>query len=200
MKKSLTLLVVSVLITGLFAVSASAQNTKLVKSVIGAGGTVAGKTVGSTSDYELNGVTGQAVIETKADQTPGSGSYNLHQGFWTPDGSDITSVDDDVVASGRAIFNYPNPVRNNTTIEYNLDNSAYVTLRIYDMVGNEIKVLQDGFQSAGAQRIEWNTKNDYGVEVGAGSYLYELQVRSAAVAGSGSFDTYSLRNVMVVVR
>lgn len=197
MMKSLASLLVAVVIAGLLTVSAFAQDTKLVKSVVGAGGAVTSQ---NNTEYMLNGVTGQAVIETKSDQTPGSGSYDLNQGFWIPKGNTGTSVNDDKFADSKGIFNYPNPVRTSTTIEYNLDAAAYVTLRIYDLVGNEIKVLQDGLQSAGTQRVEWNTKTDGGIDVGAGSYLYELQVRSAAVAGSGSFDSFNLRNVMVVVR
>ena len=197
MKKSLTSLVVLVAVAILTTVGSIAQDTKLVKSVFGAGGTVVSQ---NNTEYFLNGVTGQAVIETKSDQTPGSGSYDLNQGFWIPKGKDGTSVNEELFVSNNKIFNYPNPVRNSTTIEYNLDHSAYVTLRIYDMVGNEIRVVQDGFQSAGSQRVEWNAKNESGIDVGAGTYLYELQVRSAAVAGSGSFDSFNLRNVMVVVR
>lgn len=197
MKKSLTLLLVSVVLAGLFSASAIAQNTKLVKSVVGAGGAVSSQ---NNSEYMLNGVTGQAVIETKSDQTPGSGAYDLNQGFWVPKGKGTVGVEDEPLANGASIFNYPNPVRNSTTIEYNLENAAYVTLKIYDMAGNEIKVVQDGIQNPGTQRVEWNVKNESGTEVSAGSYLYELQVRSAAVAGSGSFDGFSLRNVMVVVR
>jgi hypothetical protein len=197
MKKSLASLLVAVVIAGLFAASAFAQDTKLVKSVIGAGGSVVST---NNTEYSLNGVTGQAVIETKSDQTPGSGNYDLNQGFWIPKGKIDVSVNDEELTASNKIFNYPNPVKNSTTIEYSLDNAAYVTLRVYDMNGNEIKVVQDGFQSAGTQRVEWNTQNDSGINVSAGSYLYELQVRSAAVAGSGSFDNFSLRNVMVVVR
>lgn len=197
MKKSLTSLLVATVMMVLLTVASFAQDTKLVKSVIGSGGAVVSQ---NNTEYVLNGVTGQSIIETKSDQTPGSGSWDLNQGFWIPNGYKEVSVKDDPFASNRGIINYPNPVRTTTTIEYNLDHSAYVTLRIYDMVGNEIKVVQDGFQSAGTQRVEWNVKNDAGVDVGAGSYLYELQVRSAAVAGSGSFDSFNLRNVMVVVR
>jgi flagellar hook assembly protein FlgD len=196
MKKSLTLLLVSVVFAGLFTAGAFAQNTKLVKSVVGAGGVVA--TTNSTST--LNGVTGQSIIETKSDQTPGSGSYDLNQGFWVPDAKIETGVNDEVATSENAMYNYPNPVKNSTTIEYNLENASFVILKIYDMAGNEIKVVQDGFQTAGTQRVEWNAKNASGIDVSAGSYLYELQVRSAAVAGSGSFNSFSLRNVMVVVR
>jgi len=196
MKKSLTLLLVSVVFAVLFTAGAFAQNTKLVKSVVGAGGAVA--TSNSTST--LNGVTGQSIIETKSDQTPGSGSYDLNQGFWVPNAADPTGVNDEVATTGNAMFNYPNPVKNSTTIEYNLENASFVILKIYDMAGNEIKVVQDGFQTAGTQRVEWNAKNASGIDVSAGSYLYELQVRSAAVAGSGSFNSFNLRNVMVVVR
>ncbi len=197
MKKSLTSLLVAIVVAGLMTASAIAQDTKLVKSVIGGGGSVAAK---NNSEYVLNGVTGQSVIETKSDQTPGSGNWNLNQGFWVPSGNDGTSVNDDPAIAAKGIYNFPNPVSNSTTIEYNLDNAAYVTLKIYDMAGNEIKVVQDGFQSAGPQKVDWNVKNDSGVDVSAGSYLYELQVRSASVAGSGSFNNFSLRNIMVVVR
>jgi hypothetical protein len=197
MKKSLASLLVATVMMVLLTVASIAQDTKLVKSVIGSGGAVSSQ---NNTEYVLNGVTGQSIIETKSDQTPGSGSWDLNQGFWIPKGDGEVSVNDDPLTAKRGIFNYPNPVRNSTTIEYNLDHSAYVTLRIYDMVGNEIKVVQDGFQSAGTQRVEWNAKNGAGIDVGAGSYLYELQVRSAAVAGSGSFDSFNLRNVMVVVR
>lgn len=196
MKKSLTLLMVLLLVAGLTTAGAYAQNTKLVKSVVGAGGAVAN----TNSTTTLNGVTGQSVIETRSDQTPGSGSYDLNQGFWVPDPKNPLSVNDDAYASNTAMFNYPNPVKNSTTIEYNLELASLVTLKIYDMAGNEIKVLYDGFQSAGTQKIEWNAKNSNGVDVSAGSYLYELQVRSAAVAGAGSVNNFSLRNVMVVVR
>lgn len=197
MKKSLTSLLVAIVVAGLMTASAIAQDTKLVKSVIGGGGSVAAK---NNSEYVLNGVTGQSVIETKSDQTPGSGNWNLNQGFWIPDGKLDVGVDDDPAIAAKGIYNFPNPVSNSTTIEYNLDNAAYVTLKIYDMAGNEIKVVQDGFQSAGPQKVDWNVKNDSGVDVSAGSYLYELQVRSASVAGSGSFNNFSLRNIMVVVR
>lgn len=197
MKKSLTSLLVAIVVAGLMTASAIAQDTKLVKSVIGGGGSVAAK---NNSEYVLNGVTGQSVIETKSDQTPGSGTWNLNQGFWIPGDTTVSSVNDDPTTAAKGIYNFPNPVKNSTTIEYNLDNAAYVTLKIYDMAGNEIKVVQDGFQSAGPQKVDWNVKNDSGVDVSAGSYLYELQVRSASVAGSGSFSNFSLRNIMVVVR
>lgn len=197
MKKSLTSLLVTAVIMVLLTVASFAQNTKLVKSVIGSGGSVVSQ---NNSQYILNGVTGQSIIETKSDQTPGSGSWDLNQGFWIPGDSSTVSVNDDPLTAKRGIYNFPNPVRNSTTIEYNLDHSAYVTLRIYDMAGNEIKVVHDGYQSAGSQRVEWNVKNEAGIDVGAGSYLYELQVRSAAVAGSGSYDSFNLRNVMIVVR
>lgn len=197
MKKSLTLLLVTVVFAGLAAAGAIAQDTKLVKSVIGAGGSVAAQ---NNTEYVLNLVTGQSVIETRADQTPGSSAYDLNQGFWVPDAKSSVGVDDEPAYLADGITNYPNPVRNNTTISYTLANSANVTLKVYDMVGNEVKVVFEGYQTAGQHNIEWNAKNTNGIDVNSGSYLYELQVNSAAVAGSGSFNSYSLRNVMVVVR
>lgn len=194
MNKSLTLLLAIALLTGLISVSSNAQEAQLVKSVIGAGGVI--HTTNSSDDTPiLSGILGQSIIEIRGDV-----AQTLNQGFWIPGIVDVVSVNNDDFASQNTIYNYPNPVKNATTIEYNLEGAAFVTLKIYDMAGNEVKVLQDGYQSAGTQRIEWNAKNSQGIDVGAGSYLYELQVRSASMTGASSYDSFSLRNIMVVVR
>ena len=68
------------------------------------------------------------------------------------------------------------------------------------MVGNEVKTVFSGFQGAGSQEVLWDAKNAQGFEVGSGSYVYEINVRPADMAGSGSFAEYNLRNIMIVVK
>jgi hypothetical protein len=197
MKRFLAYSAVLGLFAVLFATDASAQGLKLERSVIGSGGMVAAQ---NNTEYSLNGVTGQFAIGTLIDQSPGSQNWDLNQGFWIPGPQDGTSVEDNDPLAKNDLFNYPNPVNRNTTIEYYLPSAAYVTLTVYDMTGNRVKVLYDGYQSGGKQTMDWDTKADNGVELSSGSYLYEVQVRSSNMAGADTFKSFSNRNIMVIVR
>ena len=184
----------------LFALSMSgllAQKPVLERQVFGTGGMVGAV---NNIDIKMYGITGQIAIENKRATIPGSTNYNLNQGFWVP-GSDVVSgVDDQPVIANRNLFNYPNPVQSSTTIEYNLTTSGYVTIKIYDMVGNEVKSLVNTYHSSGKYTINWDTKNESGIQVGSGSYLYEMQVNSGDLSGANAANSYVLRNVMVIAK
>jgi uncharacterized repeat protein (TIGR01451 family) len=65
--------------------------------------------------------------------------------------------------------NYPNPFNPVTTIEYAVPEAANVTLRIYNVNGQLVETLVDGYQSAGVYRINWRaTRHPSGV------YFYRL--------------------------
>ncbi len=65
---------------------------------------------------------------------------------------------------------YPNPFNPITTIEFYIPKSSYVTLKIYDIVGNEIATLVNEEKRAGNYKINFNAK-----ELSAGVYFYRLQ-------------------------
>jgi len=71
--------------------------------------------------------------------------------------------------------NYPNPFNPSTTLQYNLSHDEFVTITIYDMLGNLINVLFDGNQKSGYKSIEWNATNNQGQPVSAGVYLYSIE-------------------------
>lgn len=71
--------------------------------------------------------------------------------------------------------NYPNPFNPSTQIRYTLPQSDYVSLKIYDILGNEIKTLVDGFQYNGSYTMTWNGDNSAGSKVASGVYLYSLK-------------------------
>lgn len=52
--------------------------------------------------------------------------------------------------------NYPNPFNPSTTISYLLAEKSQVTLKIYNILGQEIEKLVDEEQTAGLQKIKWN--------------------------------------------
>ena len=75
--------------------------------------------------------------------------------------------------------NYPNPFNPVTTIEYNVANSSFVTLEVYDVMGRLVKTLVDNQWTVAGQTsgysINWNGVDDRGQRVSAGLYIYRLQ-------------------------
>ena len=71
--------------------------------------------------------------------------------------------------------NYPNPFNPSTIISYNIPENADVMLSIYDMRGRMIKSLINKNQTAGRYLVEWNATDDYGSNVSAGVYIYQLR-------------------------
>ena len=67
--------------------------------------------------------------------------------------------------------NYPNPFNPTTTISYSLENAGFVTLRIYDVLGREVKTLVAKFQYSGKYRFDFEA-----TEFASGLYFYKLQV------------------------
>ncbi len=194
MKKALFyLFLVTMLAAG--SIATYAQDAKIRKQVVTSGGMV-GVVSG---DVKMSGAFGQTAItkRTVMESELVVGPI-VHQGFWVPEAT-ITSVEEPRFTYNSLISNYPNPVNNVTTFKYELESNAFVTLRVFDMVGNQTIVFNDVFQSAGEQTFQWTARNDSGVDLPSGSYIYELTVQPAERTGATS-SPYSLRNVMVIVK
>ena len=68
--------------------------------------------------------------------------------------------------------NYPNPFNPETTIEFSLAQSGFVTLKIYDTLGREIiTILRDNLE-AGIHKIQWNAMN-----LPSGTYICRLKTK-----------------------
>jgi hypothetical protein len=65
--------------------------------------------------------------------------------------------------------NYPNPFNPTTTISFQLPVTSYVTLKVYDILGNEISSLVDETKSPGSYSISFD-----GSTLASGMYLYRL--------------------------
>ena len=71
--------------------------------------------------------------------------------------------------------NYPNPFNPSTEISYKLSAVSRVTLKVYDVLGRELRALADGErQSAGKHSLRWDGTNQRGERVGSGIYYYRL--------------------------
>ncbi|MCK4223778.1 MAG: T9SS type A sorting domain-containing protein [candidate division Zixibacteria bacterium] len=71
--------------------------------------------------------------------------------------------------------NYPNPFNPDCEIKYALPTNCQVTLTIYNVLGQKVKVLVDEYQSAGNKLVKWDGKDDQGREVTSGVYFYRIQ-------------------------
>ncbi len=66
--------------------------------------------------------------------------------------------------------NYPNPFNPSTTIEFNLQEKSFVSLKVYDVLGKEVATLVNGVQEAGANEVTFNAS-----DLASGMYIYKLE-------------------------
>lgn len=71
--------------------------------------------------------------------------------------------------------NMPNPFNPSTTIEYQVAEAGQVRLAIYNLLGQEVRVLVDARNEAGHYTANWDGKDQLGRQVASGIYLYRLQ-------------------------
>jgi len=67
--------------------------------------------------------------------------------------------------------NYPNPFNPSTTINYQIPQQEFVTIKVYDVLGNEITILANEEKPAGTYEVIFNAS-----EYPSGIYFYKLQV------------------------
>ncbi len=90
----------------------------------------------------------------------------------------ITAVDVRQVSPTRFALgqNFPNPFNPETRIEFTIPAAAQVTLKVYNLLGQEVRTLVDGPLAAGSRSIVWDGRNHLGADVGSGLYVYRINV------------------------
>ena len=90
--------------------------------------------------------------------------------------ADSNNFDENINSDGNVpehyvlMQNYPNPFNPTTTINYALPAEKYISLTIYNSLGNQIKTLVDETQSAGFHRVIFNGDN-----LSSGVYYAQLK-------------------------
>jgi photosystem II stability/assembly factor-like uncharacterized protein len=85
--------------------------------------------------------------------------------------------------------NYPNPFNPTTTIRYTMTEPGPVTLKIYNMLGQEIKtLLESHYHGAGSFNIQWDGRNNAGQRVASGIYVYRLTLGEQSITRYMTFS------------
>ncbi len=70
--------------------------------------------------------------------------------------------------------NYPNPFNPSTIIEFALPREEFVKIKIYDMLGREVKTLTNSMFEAGVHKLLWDGTDNAGNKVSSGAYIYKI--------------------------
>jgi len=70
--------------------------------------------------------------------------------------------------------NYPNPFNPTTTIAYQLSGAMNVKLAVFNLLGQEVRRLQNDYQPAGSYQIVWDGRDHSGKALPSGLYVYKL--------------------------
>ncbi len=71
--------------------------------------------------------------------------------------------------------NYPNPFNPETTISFHVPSKSFVSIKIYNMLGQEIQTLVNSEFGAGFQTVHWNAQDRNGNNVSSGVYFYRIK-------------------------
>ncbi len=73
--------------------------------------------------------------------------------------------------------NYPNPFNPSTRIQYQVSSKSQVSLKVYDVLGNDITTLVDEYKPAGSYEVEFQSTVG-NKQLASGVYYYQLRVGS----------------------
>ncbi|MGB5874781.1 MAG: T9SS type A sorting domain-containing protein [Bacteroidota bacterium] len=171
-----SLRILTLLVPALIAAAAGQAQTQIVSGVVGNGGGIA------TGD-------GSVVVGTLGQPAPGpssGGGGGLVAGFWSQSFAILTDIgvpDPPLLpALHRLNQNFPNPFNPSTVIQYQLPRDAYVSLKVYDVVGRLVATLVNGVEEAGFKSVTLDGRN-----LASGVYFYRLQ---SQISGGGKNSSF----------
>ncbi len=117
--------------------------------------------------------------------------------FWRD--STLSVTDEDIVVENFQLEqNYPNPFNPSTMISWQSPLSGWQTLKIYDILGNEIATLVDEYRDAGRYEVEFNAvETRRGLSLPSGVYFYQLRVTEPS---SSSGQVFVETKKMILMR
>ncbi len=101
-------------------------------------------------------------------------TVTLYSGFWSPDFNAVSAADLPVPVT-RLEQNIPNPFNPSTRIEYEVAEDQFVSLEVFDVRGQRVKVLVNEPKTAGSHHVMWEGRDENGRKAASGVYFYRFQ-------------------------
>jgi hypothetical protein len=90
--------------------------------------------------------------------------------------------------------NYPNPFNPSTVIRYALPEASQVTMKVYNLLGQEVATLVNEVREAGYHEVVWSSRNNAGITLASGVYFYRIEAKT--IDGANAFT--SLKKMLLV--
>ncbi len=94
--------------------------------------------------------------------------------------------------------NYPNPFNPVTKIRYQIAKSSYVSLKVYNILGENIAALVNQKQSAGTYEVDFSASGG-GLNLSSGVYFYKIEITTDPRSGIGK-EEYTETKKMILVK
>ena len=109
-------------------------------------------------------------------------SINVNQIITVTENDGVTGIEDkfNIPSNLTLNQNYPNPFNPSTTISYALPKLSSVTIKIYNMLGEEIAILVNNIKPAGEHSVIWDGKDHSGQQIPSGLYVYKINAGSTS--------------------
>lgn len=131
---------------------------------------------GTWYDY----MTGEGIVETNLNNPfllqPGEYRIYTSEALETPD---LTVGVDDVEPGKISLSAYPNPFADQTQVAFKLDEPQEVQIRVVDINGREIALVDRSYRAAGNHMVRWNGVSNHGGKAPNGFYMIQLIGRDA---------------------
>ncbi len=75
-------------------------------------------------------------------------------------------------------YAFPNPFSNSVRIGYSLNHQAKVSIEIYSIYGTLVKTVFNNIEEPGVHELNWDGRNDTGIQLPAGTYIYMVRTGS----------------------
>ncbi len=123
------------------------------------------------------GTTSEMQYYSYTDKNLQTGSYTYRLKQLDFDGSYAYSNEVEVDISAPVVFelsqNYPNPFNPATTITYSIPQASQVSLKVFNMLGQEVAILVNGVKDAGVHKVDLDASG-----LSSGIYFYQLEAGS----------------------
>ena len=125
----------------------------------------------TTVDYNFFSLSGALVSLYASDSNPPvSGSISIDGYNWNLQTTTGVELIDNLPGEYFLNQNYPNPFNPNTAINFSIPQTAFVSLKIFNSLGEEVETLVAEELNAGNYKYDWNAEN-----LTSGVYFYKLQ-------------------------